>query len=265
MSVACVGDGVPTVAHDGRSTAYGRTERDGPTLVAVHGSGGTRAVWKAQRARLPFDVAALDLAGHGDSDGVPVDAGDPLLAAYVEDVRSVVAALDADVLVGHSLGGAVVLRTLLDTEVDVAAAAVIGTGAHLPVSEQLLAWLRDDFDRFVSFMHAEDRLFHEPDDRLRHRSAALLRQVGQRVTRRDFQTCAAYDIRDRLAAISVPVLAIVGAHDGLVPPRLHQELVEDLTTGTRRVIEDAAHMAMVECPEPVNGVLTTFLVEQGGG
>ncbi|TKX51717.1 alpha/beta hydrolase, partial [Halorubrum sp. SP3] len=38
------------VTHDGRETAYRRFDRggDGPTVCLVHGSGGTKDVWKSQ-------------------------------------------------------------------------------------------------------------------------------------------------------------------------------------------------------------------------
>ncbi|MFB6104316.1 MAG: alpha/beta fold hydrolase [Halobacteriaceae archaeon] len=247
------------VTHDGRTTAFGQTDREGHSILCVHGSGGTRAVWKAQRARLAGTVTALDLAGHGDSPPAAVPPGPARLRAYVADVAAVATAVDADVLVGHSLGGAVVLQTLLDRDLGVDAAVVIGAGATLPVSETLLEWLAEDFDRVIEFLHGPDRLFHAPDDRLIDRSRTLLESVGQPVTRADFQTCTAYDVTDRLPAIEVPVLAVVGAHDQLTPPRLQDPLVAGLPEATRTEIADAAHMAMVERPDAVNEAITAFL------
>ena len=70
-----------------------------------------------------FPVAALDLSGHGESDDVDAEPGYTALSAYVDDVLAVAEAVDADVLVGNSLGGAVLLGVMHAT---VLATAMIG-------------------------------------------------------------------------------------------------------------------------------------------
>lgn len=252
---------VATVTHHDRTTAYATTDRAGPTVLAVHGSGATRTVWKAQRARLESTVVAVDLAGHGASDAVTADPGPALLEAYVDDVAATARATGADVLMGHSLGGAVILQTVLDRSVDLDGAIVIGCGARLPVSDQLLTWLEEDFDRVIEFLNGPDRLFHDPSEPLRTRSRTLLEEVGRAVTRRDFQTCATYDVRDRLAELDLPILALVGAHDQLTPTPLLEELVTGLPTAELIGVPAAAHLAMVERPTPVNDAITAFLTE----
>lgn len=250
---------MPRVSHDGRETVFGQTDRGQPSILCVHGSGGPRAVWKAQRARLDATVTALDLAGHGDSPSVEARPGPDLLATYVEDVAAVARAVDPDVLVGHSLGGAVTVTTLLDRSLELDAAVVIGAGATLPVSETLLEWLREDFERVIEFLHGPDRLFHTPDERLVERSDTLIRSVGQAVTHADFQTCTAYDVSDRLAAIEVPVLGLVGAHDRLTPPSLLEPLVDGVDDAALVAVPAAAHLAMVERPRPVNAAISEFV------
>lgn len=85
--------------------------REGPSggrsVILLHGGGQTRHAWgttvRALAAR-GYDVLALDLRGHGESDWAP--DGDYGLTAYRDDIRAVLAALDRSaVLVGASLGG----------------------------------------------------------------------------------------------------------------------------------------------------------------
>jgi len=80
------------VSHHGRETAYRRWARteDGPGVLCVHGSGGDGAVWKSQ-ARLAdrTPVTALDLGGHGESEGFAAEAGYETLSAYADDVVAV--------------------------------------------------------------------------------------------------------------------------------------------------------------------------------
>lgn len=79
------------------------------TLVFLHGFGGQANQWRYQLQQFSLDnrVIALDLRGHGRSDGPPEGYDMPRV---VEDVRMSVDALSVQapfVLVGHSFGGAV--------------------------------------------------------------------------------------------------------------------------------------------------------------
>lgn len=251
------------VEHHGRSTAFRRSGRSdgGATLVFVHGSGGDHAVWKAQLARLAsdFEVVALDLSGHGDSEDVSTESGPQTLDAYTDDVLAVAEETDADVLVGNSLGGAVVQHLLLEREFEPEAAILVGSGARLAVLPDLLDWLESDFDRAVEFLHDGDRLFHDPDERYVAASTETMYDVGPAVTSMDFRTCNEFDVRDRLDEISVPVLAVTGEYDQLTPPRFHEYLAEEVPDGRWETIPDAAHLSMLERPVAFNGVLRSFL------
>ena len=77
------------VTHHGRDTAYRVSDRggDGPTVCFIHGSGGSKDVWKAQaRVSDRFPVVALDLSGHGDSDDIDASAGPEALDAYADEI-----------------------------------------------------------------------------------------------------------------------------------------------------------------------------------
>lgn len=251
-----------TVAHDGRTTAYRRSDRDadGPTLLCVHGSGGAAGVWRAQsRLADRFPVAALDLAGHGESPDIDTDPGRPTLSAYADDVVAVARAVDADVLVGNSLGGAVALWVALERDLGLDGLVLAGSGAKLSVRDDLLGWLDDDFDRAVEFLHRPDRLFHDGDPRQVEASKAALRAAGRVVTARDFRTCDRFDVRNRLAAVGVPALAAVGEHDGLTPPQFHEYLAETMPNGELAIVGEAAHLAMVEQPTGFNAAVAEFL------
>lgn len=254
-----------TVTHHGRATAYrqwsrGDSAEAGPTTLFVHGSGGAHGVWKAQ-SRLADDrpVVALDLSGHGESDDVDADPGGEALAAYVDDVVAVARETDASVLVGNSLGGAVVLALALDRDLPLDGLVLAGTGAKLSVLDDLLTWLETDFDQAVDFLHAPDRLFHDADERTLEVSRAGMYDAGQPVTARDFKTCHTFDVRNDLGDIDVPTLAVVGEYDKLTPPRYHEYLAEHIPECTVTVVDDAAHLAMLERPTAFNAALDDFL------
>ena len=250
------------VTHDGRATAYRRFDRggEGPTVCFVHGSGGTKDVWKSQ-ARLAdrFPGVAVDLSGHGDSDDVGTAAGPETLDAYADDVVAVTEATDATVLCGNSLGGAVALRVALDRDLGLDGLVLAGTGAKLGVAAPLRDALATDFERAVSLLHAPDRLFHDAPAEYVDLSESAMRACGREVTERDFLTCHAFDVRDRLDEIDAPALAVVGEHDELTPPTYHEFLAEHIPRAELATVPDAAHLAMIERPTAFNESLSAFL------
>lgn len=252
-----------TVAHHGRETAYRHEPVKDSTaaVLCVHGSGGTSAVWDAQLRHLPdeLSVTALDLSGHGASDDVAAEAGPAALSAYAEDVVAVARAVDAGVLVGNSLGGAVALHVALETDFEPGALVLVGTGAKLAVHEDLRALLEGDFEAAVETLHGQDMLFHRNEGPHRERSKALMRETGRAVTQRDLLTCHVFDVRDRLGEIDVPALAITGEHDRLTPPRYHEYLADNIPDGREETIPDAAHLSMVERPRAFAEAVGRFL------
>ena len=98
-------------APDGVSVAYTVSGEGAPTLVFIHGWMCDQSFWAAQVEEFSGSnaVVTIDLPGHGlsgmDRDGWP-------LMAFGTDVQAVVEKLDLNnvVLIGHSMGGAVVLE-----------------------------------------------------------------------------------------------------------------------------------------------------------
>lgn len=253
------------VRHHGRETAYRLADRGsgGPAVVFVHGSGASHAVWRAQfRLADEFRVAAVDLSGHGDSDDVDADPGFTTLSAYTDDALAVAEAVDADALVGHSLGGAVALHAAVERGYQPAALGLVGTGARLAVLEDLRVWLAEDFDRAVEFLHTPGRLFHDPAEEELTASREAMRACGRATVERDFLTSHRFDVRDRLDAVTAPALAVTGEHDPLTPPRYHEYLTAELPDCGYETVADAAHMSMLERSERFNDLLASFLAER---
>ena len=96
---------------DGTRIAYEFRGAGTPALVLVHGWSCDRGYWDAQLEPLSreFLVVTLDLAGHGQSDSGRQEWS---IAAFGSDVASVVRhlAFEDVVLVGHSMGGDVILE-----------------------------------------------------------------------------------------------------------------------------------------------------------
>ncbi|MFC7073778.1 alpha/beta fold hydrolase [Halovenus rubra] len=101
---------------DGTSIAY-EQHGDGPPLVLVHGSSGTRHAWDAVIPQLvdDFQLIVPDRRGRGDSG----DANEYDLEREVEDLQALLDTIEGEITVfGHSFGGLVTLAATEKTAID---------------------------------------------------------------------------------------------------------------------------------------------------
>jgi pimeloyl-ACP methyl ester carboxylesterase len=119
LSVAAPPPGIPDGWSDGfvyangiRIHYYHATPATGkPVIVMVHGVTDNGLCWTTLTWKLQenYDVYMLDTRGHGLSDPfTPSDNKDTLIKDVVEFVR--VMKLEKPILMGHSMGGATVIR-----------------------------------------------------------------------------------------------------------------------------------------------------------
>jgi pimeloyl-ACP methyl ester carboxylesterase len=111
IAMAAAAGGSHARSADGLSIRYDVAGKGDPTVVLVHGWAFDRHLWDGQVAGLAARrrVVTLDLGGSGESGK---DRARWTMAAFGEDVKAVVESVGAKdvVLVGHSMGGAVVLE-----------------------------------------------------------------------------------------------------------------------------------------------------------
>jgi len=107
---------------------------EGPPLILVHGLGGAAANWTELAPLLAPNHRLLvpDLPGHGGSEALPAVSGLEPFADRVALLAAREGMLPAPV-VGHSLGGAVVLRLALRHPYDVSA-IVLAAAAGLSLA-----------------------------------------------------------------------------------------------------------------------------------
>ena len=259
---------IPSITAVRLTGARHRTELP---LLVLGPSLGTSAttLWSACAAGLTdaFDVLAWDLPGHGHNRGVP---DEPFTMA--ELAVGVLRTVD-DVLTergqprgpffyaGDSVGGAVGLQLSLDTPDRVAAAVLLCTGAQIG-SEELWAGRIGQVSVSgtpVMVSGSAERWFapgfveREPE-----RASALLHALSDAVDEGYIQVCgalAAYDVREELGRVTVPVLAVAGSVDVATPPDKLREIADGVKDGRYVELEGVAHLAPAEAPEVVAGLL----------
>lgn len=133
---------------------------EGPPVVLVHGLLGSHQSWTGQIERLSerYRVIAPDLFGHGSSDK---PSGDYSLSSHAATIRDLLdhLGIDSAPMVGHSLGGGIVMQTVYLFPERVDRLALVSSGglgpevslllkaATLPGSELVLPILASDWVR----------------------------------------------------------------------------------------------------------------------
>jgi len=227
------------------------------TLFFVHGSGGDHSIWIEQYTRLndEFNIAAIDLPGHGESGG----GGEQDVSLYVEWVRRFLGALalKRPVLVGHSLGAAISLTFAIKYGEMLSAIVPVGGGARMPVNEMILKGLKTDPDSVIA-LAAKFSVTKENRERLSQTVIEGLSRANPDVLYGDLFACDRLDICNEVANIRMPTLVMCGADDKMTPPALSQFLKDNIPGAQLPLIENAGHMAMMENAEAFNRALKTF-------
>ena len=231
---------------------------DRKTLVFIHGSGGSHTDWILQYTPLKdlFNIVALDLPGHGQSDG----PGEQDVSAYVEWVKKILEGLEVakPVLIGHSLGAAISLSFVIRYGQMAAAVVPVGGGGRMPVNPAILEGLKQDPAAIIG-LAAKFSIAKENRERLSGLLLETLTRVNPEILYGDFAACGKLDILDAVAAIRIPALVICGADDKMTPPALSQCLGENIPEARLVLIPGAGHFVMLENPEAFNAALTDFV------
>lgn len=227
------------------------------SLIFIHGSGSNSSVWSNQYGRLHslFNIAALNLPGHGQSTG---RSGDdiPAYAEYVKDIL-VVLDLKRPVLIGHSMGAAVALCFAAKYPRAISGVMTLGGGVTLPVNPDILQGLKSQPDMVLD-MICKFSLAKENRYKLSDTLRASLAAANLAVLASDMQACGKVDLTSELPKITAPVLALCGTQDKMTPPAFSEQITSKIEGAKLLLIEGAGHMLMMEKPEAVNDAIKTF-------
>jgi pimeloyl-ACP methyl ester carboxylesterase len=247
-------DGVP-IRYDSRGS--GKT-----ALVFVHCWSSDRHLWDGQAPAFARDhrVVTLDLAGHGES-GRGRKAW--TIYAFGEDVAAVVRALSLErvVLVGHSMGGAVILEAARRLPGRVLALVPVDTlldveARHTPEEiDAFLAPFVADYEA-ASAKYVRDFMFvPSSDPKLVEKIAKEAQAAPPEIAIAAMRSTFSYDAVSAFEALRVPIHAINGDK---YPTNLE---------GNRRhapgygltVMKGVGHYLMRERPEEFNRLLREAL------
>ncbi len=241
-----------------------------PGVIFVHGAGMDHTIWALQTryfAHRGRAVAALDLPGHGRSQG-PALASIDELAAWLD--RFIAAAGLGEVsLAGHSMGALAALECAAGLGDRLRALALLGAAPALPVHPDLLAAAAADdplaFELITSWSHG--RTGHRGGNRapglwLLGGGQRLLERSKPGVLARGLTACNAYEGARGLemaAKVACPSLVLIGAQDRMAPAPAGRELAAAMPGARVVELADCGHMMMLEKPDETLDALMAVL------
>lgn len=239
-----------------------------PSVAFVHGAGMDHTIWALQTryfAHHGRNVLALDLPGHGRSEGPPLDS----VGAFADWLLRLLDVLKVEraALVGHSMGSLIALETAARQPTRVEALALLGTAVPMPVTDALMsAAAANDhsaFDMVTLWGLSRDGQVggnRAPGLWMTGGGLRLLERSAPGVIHSDLQACNAYaDGLKAAEAVACPTVLVLGARDAMTPPRTAKALAEAIPDARTVVLEDCGHMMMVEQPDRVLDALITAL------
>lgn len=244
----------------------------GETVLFVHGIGYTRKKWEPQIAPLVaagYRAVRFDLRGFGESVAPPIPSTmEHFLADLVTFADA--ARLDRVHLVGHSLGGMIAQRYVLEHRERVASLTLVSTTSHNGRRGSAFARLMVLFaERGFDAVMADAELEAEAESILEE---AFGRAVPLSMLRRGLEepsparanawrACIGFSAKDALSRITCPTLVFHGTADTLIPFKAG-ELVAEGIPGARFVREEGAgHSLPKERADSFNRELIRFLGE----
>jgi pimeloyl-ACP methyl ester carboxylesterase len=235
-----------------------------PTVVFVHGAGLDHSSFGLQSRYFGYhnrNVLAVDLPGHGRSDGPPLPSVG-VMASWVFKLLEEVSVSSVSI-VGHSMGSLIALECANQQPDRVARIALLGVAYPMKVSEAFLEAARNNeqtaFDMETIWGHAAQVPLGgnpNPGMWMYGDTLARLRRLAPGVLYNDLKACN--DYTSDFAKVKCPVLLILGKRDVMTPPKAAAALLQKIPTATSEIIDPSGHSLMAEAPDATLDALVEF-------
>jgi len=255
------------------SLSYTMAGNGDTSIVFVHGWGISKEYWKEQIEELSSDykVVALDLGGHGQSGH---NRENWTIEEFAKDVRAVIDGLHLNnvILVGHSMGGEIILQTALSFP-----AKVIGfigidnfkqfVTSFTPQEEKqvsdFMQSLKSNFDTTAT-MYTRLALFPRgySDTNSVNRVIRSIRQTDSAVAIKALESLMYFALKDSemISRLPIPAHLIVSDYTATNEESFRRAAKAGSSI---RVIKGTGHYPMIEQPHQFTELLKETIHEIG--
>lgn len=232
-----------------------------PVVLLIHGATLSKTFWDAQMLGLETisTTIALDLPGHGGSQGEALD-NVPAYAKCVADYITSAGIGDYDIIIcGLSMGGAIAQQLLISYPDLFKAGILINTGARLKVHPMIIESIRADYSQFIRAM---PRTMVAPNSDPTLFEQKIYDSIGNNTAEtslKGFHACNQFDVMADVGKIACPVLVLSAEHDTSTPVKFGDWLARNIPNATYTCVKDAGHLSPLEKPEEINKEICQFL------
>jgi pimeloyl-ACP methyl ester carboxylesterase len=260
----------------------------GPPVVLVHGITLSAAVWGNQLHDLSAThrVIAVDQRGHGKSHPGTEPAD---LARLGTDLLTVLEAMEVRdaVVVGHSMGGMVLLRLAADRlealSERVAGLILVGTsggpvsrlpywgqvapvvaqmaGGRIRLSHRAGRGLLPSGD--LSYLIARRAFGARPEPTQVEMARAIIDDSAPLVVAELLLDVMSVDLCADIGKVDLPAQVIVGSKDRLLPPWTARRMADALPQAELLTLPRCGHMVMLERPRELSAAIARFSRQTG--
>jgi pimeloyl-ACP methyl ester carboxylesterase len=239
-----------------------------PAVVFVHGAGFDHSLFTLQSRYFGYhgrNVFAVDLPGHGRSEGPPVPTVEGMADWVAKAMRA--AKIGKAVVVGQSMGSLIALELAARQPDLVDRIALTAVGYPMKVTPPYLeAARRNDytaFDIYTVWGHAPQAALGanpNPGMWMFGNALARLERLAPDVLYTDLKAVNEYaGGLDAAAKVKCPVLFVLGGRDSMMPPKTAQVLQERIPGCRTVLIPDAGHTLPAEAPDATLDALIAFI------
>ena len=257
-----LGSGAVTSA-DGTSIGFDSVG-DGPPLLLVHGSSGSRHTWTPMLAGLTktYRLYMLDRRGRGRSTD---EAGPYSLQREAEDVIAVAEAVGGNVyVVAHSFGALTVMEAALQTSafrrIVLYEPPMPARAAHA-ITPQALAAIKASTDpTFIMATFYEQTLHASPStvsNLMRNELNAVAQSAALTISR-ELEVVESYRASPRLTGINLPVEMLLGTESPAYLQAATAMVASRIRGATIVALEGQGHQGIDGDPDQINRAVTGF-------
>lgn len=212
------------------------SEKSNINLVFVHGSGCNKTFLRPIHEEISqYNCYFIDLPGHGGSDDTGYNPDN-----YVKSIINFLTDLDNVILIGHSLGGTLTLRTVAENIKCIKATMILDSGANYPNIDK---GFMDGIHNGTVDMKYLLEVLGDLDNPLVIEVVSKIDPLEIMV--KDFLIDEKIDVKQYLKDINIPTTIITGGDEILTPVEYSELIHKNIKNSKLVIIPGVKHMLPV--------------------
>ena len=239
---------------------------DALPIIFLHGVGSDKSVWAPQLEHFSASrrAVAFDYPGYGESDPAgPGTTRDDFATAILAAMTAL--GIQRAHVCGLSLGGVIAIAMHHSAPQRCASLILADSFAVHPDGPAIYDRSIAASEQMSELAAARTPVLLAPgaSEDLHQEVRETMARIDPEAFRIGAEAVWLADQRDRVAAIAVPTLVLVGAEDTVTPPSLSRELAEAIPGAQLHILAGAGHLANIERPADFNRLVEEFVARLG--